>query len=444
MVAKGTQLALDGGAPAITLDQTEAFRWPIVETEEMAAVQEFLRAGQWNAASPATRELEADFATYYGVRYALSTNNGTSALHAAYFGLGLGPGDEVIAPSATYFSTVMPILEVGAIPVFADVEPEWGNLDPADVERKITTRTKAVVAMHNGGVPCEMDALRDLTRRHGLRLVEDAALAHGARYKGQLVGTFGDVAEFSFATSKLVPGIEGGMLVTNDEALLRRAIALGSPERFRHRPEGPAAHSRRRAGQAGPPEPAEDEIARMRAPFGHTYRMASICAVLARVSLAKLDARNREIKASVDYLFDRLGHIAGLTPARPPAHIERVHNYVQAYVRYDPAAFGGVPAERFAAALRAEGARVRAGGEFQDWASLHLQPVIAERRHMAFHHPANAESVAQAGYGPGTLPVTEHPPRDRICLPIFHRFDRELLDQYVAAFQKVVQHTQAL
>jgi dTDP-4-amino-4,6-dideoxygalactose transaminase len=289
-----------------------------------------------------------------------------------------------------------------------------------------------------------MDALCDVARRHGLRVVEDAALAHGARYKGKLVGTFGDVAEFSFATSKLVPGIEGGMLITDDEALLRRACALGSPERFRHRPEGPAAHAARRAGRPLPPEPATDEIAQLRAPYGHTYRMASICAVLARVSLAKLDARNAEVGASVAYLFDRLGEIRGLTPARPPAHVERVHNYVPPYLRYHPAAFGGTTAARFAAALRAEGAQVRVGGEFPGWASLHLQPVIAERRHMAFHHPANAESVARARYGPGTLPVTESPPGDRIWLPIFHRYDRDLLDQYVAAFEKVASHKNAL
>src|SRR5690242_4037076 len=120
MVVAAEQLALLGGAPAITLDQTEAAKWPLAEAEELAAVQEVAAAGEWSI-SAVPRQLESEFAAYVGTRYALSTNNGTSALHAAFFALGLGPGDEVITPSATYWATAMPVLNVGAIPVFADV-----------------------------------------------------------------------------------------------------------------------------------------------------------------------------------------------------------------------------------------------------------------------------------------------------------------------------------
>src|SRR5687767_12796929 len=231
MVVTAEQLAILGGQPAITLDQTEAARWPLIEAEETAAVQEVLASGELST-SPVARQLEAEFAAYHGVRYALSANNGTAALHAAFFALGVGPGDEVISPAATYWATAVPVLNCGAIPVFADVDPETLCIDPSDVERRISPRTKAIVVMHAGGMPCEMDALLEIARRHGLRVVEDASHAHGALYKGRKVGTFGDVAAFSLQTSKLCPAGEGGILLTDDEAILRRATALGHYERL--------------------------------------------------------------------------------------------------------------------------------------------------------------------------------------------------------------------
>jgi perosamine synthetase len=429
-------LALLGGSPAITLDQTEAARWPIVEAEEQAAVQEVLASGDWST-SPVAQRFEAEFAAYHGVRYALSAMNGTAALHAAYFALGLGPGDEVIVPSATYWATAMPVLNVGAIPVFADVDPETLCLDPADVERRISPRTRAVVVMHSGGMPCEMDAILAVTRRHGLRLVEDASHAHGAVYKGRRVGTFGDVAAFSLQTSKLCPAGEGGVLLTDDLALLRRATALGHYERLgRPRSRVPAPD--------GTPQEAEDEYARFRhTSFGYKYRISPLNAALARVALAKLDARNAQRNAAVQYLLDGLTEIPSLIPPVIPPGVERVY-YGQPRVRYDPAEFGGLPVERFVAALRAEGAAVSAGTSLRHRGGLHTQPMFVERAHWAFHHPANAESVARVRYGPGTLPVTDTPPADRISLPAFPRASRELLDQYVAAFRKVARHAAEL
>lgn len=428
-MATTERLALLGGAPAITLAQTEAARWPIVEAEEIAAVQAVLESGQWST-SPVAREFEAEFAAYHGVRYALSTNNGTAALHAAFFALGLGPGDEVIVPSATYWATAMPVLNVGAIPVFADVEPMMMNLDPEDVGRKITPRTKAIVPMHSGGMPCEVDALVDLARRHGLRIVEDASHAHGAIYKGEQIGTFGDVAAFSLQTSKLCPSGEGGVLITNDQALLRRATALGHYERL-GRPAGATGHE----------EGTEaDEWDRFRnTSFGYKYRISPLNAALARVALAKLDERNRRRNAGVQYLFDALAEIPGLTPLQPPDYVQRVY-YGPARLRYDAAEFGGLPIERFGEALRAEGARVSGGSALRHRGGLHTQPMFVERAHWAFHHPANAESVASVRYGPGTLPVTDHPPTDRLSLPAFPRASRELLDQYVEAFHKVARN----
>ena len=436
MVATAEELAILGGPPAVTFDQTESARWPIVEAEESAAVQEVLASGQWSLA-PGVREFEAEFAAYHGVRYALSTNNGTAALHAAFFALGLGPGDEVISPSATYWATAMPVLNVGAIPVFADVDPATMCIDPADFERRITPRTKAIVVMHSGGMPCEMDAILEVARRHGLRVVEDASHAHGATYKGQKIGTFGDVAAFSLQTSKLCPAGEGGMLITDDEALLRRATALGHYERLGRRPAAGADDGHEEEAEA-------DEYDRFRhTSFGFKYRISPLNAALGRVALAKLDERNRRRNANVRYLVDGLAEIPGLTPQRIPSHIERVY-YGQPRLRYDAAEFGGLPIERFVAALRAEGARVSGGTQLRHRGGLHTQPMFVERAHWAFRHPANAESVARAAYGAGTLPVTDDPPADRISVPAFPRASRELLDQYVAAFHKVARNASRL
>ncbi|HEV2126905.1 MAG TPA: DegT/DnrJ/EryC1/StrS family aminotransferase, partial [Chloroflexota bacterium] len=351
MVATAERLALQGGQPAITLDQTQAAKWPIVEAEELSAVQEVTASGDWSKALVA-RQLEEEFASYIGVRYALSTTNGTAALHAAFFALGLRPGDEVIAPSATYWATAMPVLNVGAIPVFADVHPETMNIDPVDAERKITPRTKAIVVMHSGGMPCEMDAFVDLCRRHDLRLVEDASHAHGATYRGRKIGSLGDVSAFSLQTSKLCPAGEGGVLVTDDAALLRRATALGHYERLGRRPADATGHEE---------GTVEDEYDRFRhTSFGYKYRISPLNAALGRVALSKLDARNKQRNAGIEYLLDGISEIPGLTPPRIPEYISRVY-YGQARIRYDASEFGGLPIDGFVEALRAEGARVSVG-----------------------------------------------------------------------------------
>jgi dTDP-4-amino-4,6-dideoxygalactose transaminase len=418
-IAATGRLALQGGAPAITLDQTEALRWPVVEQEEIQAVTEVVTSGQWSL-SPVTTAFEQEFAAYHGVRYALAHNNGTAALHAAFFALGLGPGDEVIAPSATYWATAMPVLAVGAVPVFADVEPESMNIDPADVARKISPRTRAVVAMHGGGMPCAMDAILELARQHRLKVVEDASHAHGASYRGRNVGTLGDVAAFSLQTSKLCPSGEGGVLITDQQDLFERAVLLGHYERIGQLP----TEGYRRFEHTG---------------YGFKYRISPFAAALGRVALAKLDERNRRRNENIRYVVERLAELPGLRPQAIPAYVERVY-YSQPWLHYDATALDGLPIERFVEAVRAEGARVRGGTELRHRGGLHTQPYFVEQAHPAFRHPANAEMLARVRYGPGTLPVTEHPPRQRISLPTFPRAGRELLDQYVTAFRKVVEH----
>jgi perosamine synthetase len=171
-------------------------------------------------------KFEAEFSNYVGVEYATSVCNGTVAIHLAIEALGLKVGDEIIVPTLTYVASVNTIVHAGAIPVFVDSLDDTWNMNPADVILKITKKTKAVMAVHLYGLPCDMDVLRAICREHNLYLIEDAAEAFGTYYKGQHVGTFGDIATFSFFGNKTITTGEGGMVVTNNKALFDKAYHL--------------------------------------------------------------------------------------------------------------------------------------------------------------------------------------------------------------------------
>ncbi len=206
-------------------------------------------------------EFESRFADFLGVRHASGVCNGTTALHLAMVTLGIGPGDEIIVPSLTYIAPVNSILYTGATPVFADSRQDTWQIDPEDVRRKITPRTKGVLAVHLYGHPCDMDALTQIARDNNIFLIEDCAEAFGTLWKGRLVGGFGDLAVFSFFGNKTITTGEGGMLVTNDKTLHERA------KHFKG--QGLAAHR----------EYWHDVV-------GFNYRMTNICAA---IGLAQLE-----------------------------------------------------------------------------------------------------------------------------------------------------------
>ena len=172
------------------------------------------------------RELEERFAEYVGTKHGVAVSNGTLALLVTLQAMGLGPGDEVITTPLTFFATASTILMTGAVPVFVDVDPETYNLDPQRVEEALSDRTRAIVPVHLFGHPVDMDPILKIAEDHGLYVIEDAAEAHGALYKGRKVGTFGDVACFSFYANKIITTGEGGMVVTNDGELADRVRKL--------------------------------------------------------------------------------------------------------------------------------------------------------------------------------------------------------------------------
>ncbi|MBA3243062.1 MAG: DegT/DnrJ/EryC1/StrS family aminotransferase [Acidobacteria bacterium] len=199
---------------------------PVLAGREKEYVADCMESGWISSGGKYVELFETAFAEFCGVRHAIACCNGTVALHLALVALGVGPGDEVLVPTLTFVATANAVTYCGARPVFVDSEPETWNLDPAQVEAKITPRTKGIIAVHLYGHPAEMDVLRSIAGRHGLFLLEDAAEAHGALYKGRRAGSLGDAAAFSFYANKIIATGEGGMVVTNDDALAARMRLL--------------------------------------------------------------------------------------------------------------------------------------------------------------------------------------------------------------------------
>lgn len=246
---------------------------PFLGKEELKNVIKVVKSGWISSKGEFIEKFEKSFAEYSGARYGVATSNGTTALHLALAALGIGKGDEIIVPTLTFIATANVVKYCNARPVFVDSHPEYWCLDPEDLEEKITSRTKAIIPVHLYGHPCDMDPILDIARDKGLYIIEDAAEAHGAMYKGQKVGSFGDVSCFSFYGNKIITTGEGGMCLTNNEELMSKMRLLRdhgmSPEkRYWH-----------------------DVI-------GFNYRMTNIQAAIGMAQLKKIDSflnRKRQI-----------------------------------------------------------------------------------------------------------------------------------------------------
>src|SRR2546422_3437185 len=200
---------------------------PKVTDDDRAAVARVLDRGVLSGAgAPEMRALEAEFAAAIGARFCLATNSGTSALHIALAAARVGPGDGVIVPALSFIATAQAVLHQGAIPVFADIDPVTYNIDPTDAARRVTPLTRVIIPVHLHGLPADMGAIDVLAQGAGLTVIEDAAQAHGALYKGRAVGTLGAMAAFSLNSTKNLPAGEGGLFVTNSEELYARAARV--------------------------------------------------------------------------------------------------------------------------------------------------------------------------------------------------------------------------
>ena len=272
---------------------------PSLGNEENNAVLAVLASGMI-AQGPETVAFEEEFAAYCGVPHAVATNNGTAALHAALLAAGVGPGDEVVVPAFTFFATASSVSMSGARPVFVDVDPATATIDPADILAKVSPTTKAVIAVHLYGQPCDAAVIREICDDKGLVFIEDAAQAHGATYQGKKTGSLGDLACFSFYATKNMATGEGGMVTTvSDEydERLRRVINHGQSEKYLH------------------------------TELGYNYRMTDINAAIGRVQLAKLDGFNRRRQENAAYYDAHITAPGLVLPSVAPGRTHVWHQY---------------------------------------------------------------------------------------------------------------------
>lgn len=399
-----------GGSPIVPPGHESAERWPRITADDEAAVLEVLRDGDLST-HPVTRRLEDAYRTRFGRRHALAHANGTLALLAAFHGIGLQPGDEVIVPSATWWASAIPMLWVGAVPVFAESEAQQAGLDPEDVERRCTARTRAIVVVHLWGVPSRMAELRAIAARRNLRIIEDASHAHGASWRGTPCGALGDVSVFSLQSHKLAPAGEGGVLLTDDDAILARATQLGDVWRCLELP--PPEH--RFAGTT----------------FGIKTRLAPLSAAVGLSQFARLDAHNAVRRANCAPLEDALEAL-GLQPFRAEPGCERV--YFELLFRVPPG--GPLDAAGLAAALQAEGCRVSP----PRYPLLHRQPLLTEGR----WNSVARLSPPLRSYPPDDLPRTSALSAELIRFPMFTEPAADLMGAYQAATARVLRHAGAV
>ena len=395
------------------------FHWPIVNDAMRAAQAQVLETGNMSGTDIA-RRFEASFASWQERKYALSHNNGTNALNAAMFAVGLGPGDEIICTSVTYWASCTGALALGAAVVFCDIDPDTLQMDPASLEAHITPRTKAIMVVHYMAHPAPMDEIMAIARKHGLKVIEDVSHAQGGHYKGRKLGTFGDVAAMSLMSCKSFAIGEGGMLVTDDAEIFKRAVIFGHYDRIvdvctDEEMEGPK-----------------------NIPWGGLKnRMHQTSAAIGLEQLKKHDAEIAEIDRAMKYFWKGISDIPGISMIYPKEEGSDKAGWYASRFLYDAAAFGGISNVTFCEALNAEAC---GGFSFGCNMPLHFSSVFFDidiyghgRPTASAFLPDGVDLRAETG----ALPNAERVNMRVLGEPWFKHDDHAKIDPYVEAVRKV-------
>jgi dTDP-4-amino-4,6-dideoxygalactose transaminase len=399
-----------GGTPVRTRSFTS---WPIYGKAEEKRLLRTLRSGKWGRLhGPEVAEFESRFAKMHGCKHGVAVVNGTVSLRIGLMAAGIQAEDEVIVPPYTFLSTASAVLEVNAVPVFVDLELETCNIDPQAVEAAITPRTRAVIPVHFAGQPVDMDAILRLAARHNLIVIEDAAHAHGAMYRGRPVGALGHLGSFSFQSSKNLTSGEGGIITTNDDAL---AAACDCIHNCGRRPGGLWYEHHVMSGN---------------------YRLGEFQGAILNCQLDRLETQTQTRDRNGSYLASKLRAFPGVYPQRRTPECTR-HSYHLFWLRLDPAEFGA-PRLAVLEALQAEGIPIARGYAWP----LYQQPLF---RHKLFG-PYLPQTAARLDFNQVHCPNCE-----RICSEQGAWLEQSLflgsqedMDDIVRAFEKVYENRAAL
>jgi dTDP-4-amino-4,6-dideoxygalactose transaminase len=416
---KKSRLALLGGEKAVKSGERDIFHWPIINREIEDKVLDVLRAGSMSGLD-VTMEFEEGFARWHGMKYALGHNNGTSALHSAFFGIGIGKGDEIICPAITYWASYLPVLSLGGTVVFADIEPDTLNLDPDDIEKRITGKTKAILMLHYYSRPANVGKIKRIAKKYNLRIVENVAHATGALYKGKLVGTFGDVSAFSFMSGKSFAAGEGGMLLTNEKEIYERAVVFGHMERYK-----------------------DLTIPAMKAAVGipwggYKYRMHQLTSAVGVMQLKKYKKEMAEVDKAMNYYWDLLEGLPGIKSLRPPkGSATTMGGWFVPKGLYFAEQLGGLSVTRFAEAVTAEGSPTYTGCQKEGYS----HPLLNDIDIYGEGKPTRiVNSTWDVRTNKGALPVAEGIHSRVVSAPFFRRYYPGVIKEHANAVRKVIEN----
>lgn len=351
-------LAINGGPKTVN----EKFAWPVYDETDVTAVTDVVRSGQWGNpdCGDIVNTFEKEFAAFCGSKYALSCVNGSVALRIALIACGVRPGDEVIITPYTFIATSSIVLEANCVPVFVDIDPDTYNIDPDEIEKAITSRTKAIIPVHFAGQACEMDRIMAIAKKHNLKVIEDACHGHGAEYKGKKLGSIGTAGCFSFQSSKNLTCGEGGIIITDDEKLYDMMNSLRNVGRIK-------------GGQW-----YEHHY------LGCNYRLTQFQAALLLNQKKRLNDQTMRRHENGTYLNSLLEKIDGIQPLKRGKG-ETVHSYHIYIFKYDKSKFNNLSKPEFARMLAAEGVPCFMGYPHP----LYKQPLFQNKNFMCYAIPEN-------------------------------------------------------
>ena len=408
---KTERLAIEGGTPVRSMSLPLE---PEITEEEIQGVVEVLRNRQLSQlAGSYVEDFEVEFARYVGAKYAVAVNSGTTALSLALAAARIGTGDEVIVPPYTFVATANGVLQQNAIPIFSDVDPETFNMDAEKLESKISDKTRAIMPVHMFGQPCDMNPILDVAGKHDLMVIEDAAQAAGAEYKGKKTGTIGQIGCFSFYLNKNITTAEGGMIVTNDEQIATRAASIRN-------------HCRPEVSNI-PNVPAYNVFWGI----GWNARMNSLQAAIGRGQLRRLEDSNRRRTQNAAYIRHYVEEFEWLRPQKVIKDAKPVY-WMQAF-RIDEDS--KIDRDEFTSAVSAEG--VKAEGYTP--IPVHLQELFTKqvgygRTHCPFDCPVYGKKIQ---YKAGDCPVAEKLCKQDVVIPCYHSLRGSDLNDIAAALTRV-------